>query len=469
MSRHMNVTLLLTIFMIFLSIQSVYSKVTSTDIPIRHVIVVMQEDRTFDHYFGTYPGANGIPEDFKMPINPFDPNSSYVSPFKLNVTRTPPLVKGVSVARVAYNNGSMNGFIYAQNQVGANGTLTMGYYDYTTIPMYWNLAREYVLCDSWFASSLGASLPNHLYLYAAQTGGYTSIPEEGLNLFTIFDLLESNGVSWKVYVAKYDPNINYTNPEAQLQMIPKGAQLLWTPLLAIPRFVHNSTLNSKIADISQYYVDLKGDDFPQVVFITPSGLSEHAPTDIHLGQFFVLDLINALMRSKYWYSSVLILVWDEWGGWFDHVPPPQVYEDGLGFRVPAIIISPYAKRGYIDSTVYDHTSILKFIEWLFDLPPLTERDSKANNILNAFDFSQPPRPPRIISLSYKSADEQAKEPSHSEIVFASYVVTFLMVMIIPLIKRSEGYLSDVEKNLRNNDRCINFNIYFNALPKGLWA
>jgi len=137
--------------------------------------------------------------------------------------------------------------------------------------------------------------------------------------------------------------------------------------------------------------------------------------------------------------------------------------------VPAIIISPYAKRGYIDSTVYDHTSILKFIEWLFDLPPLTERDSKANNILNAFDFSQPPRPPRIISLSYKSADEQAKEPSHSEIVFASYVVTFLMVMIIPLIKRSEGYLSDVEKNLRNNDRCINFNIYFNALPKGLWA
>lgn len=435
MLRHIHVTLLLTILMTFLLTQSMISEAVSVDIPIRHVIVIMQEDRSFDHYFGTYPGANGIPNDFKVPVNPFDPNSTYVRPFKLNITRTPPLIKGVSVARTAYNNGSMNGFVYAQNQVGANGTLSMGYYDYTIIPLYWNLASEYVLCDNWFASCMGASFPNHLYLYAAQTGGYTSIPEEGLDLLTIFDMLESKGVSWKVYIQNYDPNVNYTNSEARLQQIAKGWQLVWTPLLAIPRFVYNFSLNSKIADLNQYYVDLKGDSFPQVVFITPSGTSEHAPTDVQLGQFFVIDLLNALMRSKYWYSSVFIIVWDEWGGWFDHVPPPQVDDDCLGFRVPAIIVSPYAKRGYIDSTVYDHTSILKFIEWLFNLPPLSERDAKANNILNAFDFTQPPRPPCIPSLSYDYESEKADQSSKSEIIFFSYGVTLLIVISIPMIKR----------------------------------
>jgi len=394
----------------------------------------MQEDRSFDHYFGTYPRANGFPKDFQMPVNPFDPNTTYVKPFKLNVTRTPPFSKGKKIARIAYNNGSMNGFIYAHDQYGGNGTLAMGYYDYTDIPFYWNLAREFVLCDNWFSSAMGASFPNHLYLYAAQTAGYNSIPEEGLNITTIFDLLESRGISWKIYISNYDPDANYTNPGARLQLIPKGAQVVWCPLLNIPRFVHNSSLNSKITDVSSYYSDLKTDNFPQVVFITPATFSEHAPGDIVLGQYYVMDLIVNLMRSKHWYDSVLILTWDEWGGWFDHVPPPQVDEDGYGFRVPAIIVSPYAKRGFIDSTIYDHTSILKFIEWLFGLPPLAERDAKANNILNALDFSQRPRPPIIPPLTYEWEEVQTTA-SKSEMVSISYLTTLTVVTVIPPLSK----------------------------------
>ncbi|MDW8005550.1 MAG: alkaline phosphatase family protein, partial [Thermomicrobium sp.] len=114
---------------------------------------------------------------------------------------------------------------------------------------------------------------------------------------------------------------------------------------------------------------------------------------IQAGQRFVRSLIQALMRSPYWWNSAFLVTYDDWGGWYDHVPPPQVDEYGYGFRVPAFLVSPYAKRGYIDSTTYDFTSILKFIEENWDLQPLAERDARATSITNAFDFDQPPRPP----------------------------------------------------------------------------
>jgi len=384
--------------------------------PIKHVIVVMQENRTFDHYFGTYPGANGLPIGARVPADLFDsgsgcleprPSTRYVEPYHLETRRTPDPPHDERISRAAYNCGMINGLLYAHDLRRFNGTIAMGYYDHREIPYYWNLAEFYVLADNFYSSVLGGSFANHLYVYAgtddSTTGEeYGSIPVGGMELRIIFDLLEENGITWKNYVNNYDPNANYTSEAHRLGLARGSAQLFWTPPLGIPRYVFNQTLYTKIQDLSQYFLDVNSDSFPSVVYITPSFQSEHAPGDISQGQLFVVSLINSLMTSRHWWDSVLILTYDDWGGWYDHVAPPQVDEDGYGFRVPTLIVSPYAREGYIDHTVYDFTSILAMIETLFDLPPLIPggRDDNANNMFEAFDFASPPRAPVIPTGEY---------------------------------------------------------------------
>ncbi len=164
------------------------------------------------------------------------------------------------------------------------------------------------------------------------------------------------------------------------------------PLVGIPRFVQNPKLNANLVPLAEYFEDARNGELPAVSFITPSGLSEHPPGDLRLGHFFATDLLEALMLSEHWESSAYVLTWDEWGGFADHVAPPQVDEDGYGLRVPGLIVSPYAKPGYVDGTLYDHTSVLATIEEWWDLEPLAERDANVNAFTNAFDFTQEPRP-----------------------------------------------------------------------------
>lgn len=397
--------------------------------PIEHVIVILQANRSFDHYFGTYPGANGFPKDLAVPVDPFNEESNtYVKPFHLESTRTIDPAHSERIAKIAYNDGLMNGFIYIQNLYGRNGSLVMGYYDYRELPYYWNFASEYVLCDNFFSPFMGSGIANYLYLCAGTSGGYRDVPPEGIEIRTIFDVLEEKGISWKVYINNYNPEINYTNTNAREV---KKNQLFWMPLLAMPRYVDNSTLFSKIVDIKEYSLDLKSDSFPNVSYLVLPGRSEHAPGDVTAGQRFVASLVHELMRSKYWYNSVFILTYDESGLWYDHVPPPQVDDEGYGFRVPALIISPYAKKGYIDNTLYDTTSILKFIEWLYDLPPLAERDAKANNLLNAFDFTQTPRKPVIMPPVYQHESQTTPlKPWEVQILYAMPLFMILSITII---------------------------------------
>ena len=386
------------------------------DVPIDNVVVVMQEDRTFDHYFGTYPGANGWPDGASMPMDPLDPSAGSVEPFKLSETRTISLPHSAAAMLDAYNDGAMDGFVSsARAYGGGDGSLVMGYYNADAIPFYWYLADEYVLADSWFSSVMGPSFPNHLFLFGASASSpegdrYSSVPAGGLDLLTIFDRLEEAGVSWKVYVQGYDPTANFRDPEARLGLTDKGAQLIWVPLVGIPRYVDDPVLSSKIVDLDQYFIDAKAGELPSVSFITPSGLSEHPPGDLQLGHFFATDLLEELMLSPQWETSAFFLTWDEWGGWADHVTPPQVDQDGYGMRVPALIVSPYAKRGYVDNTVYDHTSPLAFIEWRWGIEPLTERDANANNLTNAFDFSQDPREPKLPPLVYEPPSDPVPPP-----------------------------------------------------------
>jgi phospholipase C len=389
------------------------SQQAQSRVPIDTLVVVMQEDRTFNNYFGTYPGANGWPEGFEMPRDPDDSSAGSVAPHKLTETRTISLPHSEKAMLGAYNDGAMDSFVAAAEEYGApDGALAMGYYDYNDIPFYWQLADEFVLTDNWFSSVMGPSFPNHLYLFAGtryaksatdESGNplrYDSIPADGMELDTIFDRLEEAGVSWKVYIQGYRPDVTYQNAEARAGLHPQASQLIWVPLVGIPRFVNDPVLNSKLVPLAEYFQDARDGTLPNVSFITPSGLSEHPPGDLTLGHFFATDLLEALMLSPHWESSAYVLTWDEWGGFADHVAPPQVDADGYGMRVPGLIASPYAKRGFVDSTLYDHTSVLATIGDWWGLAPLAERDANANAFENAFDFTQEPRDPLVLSVDY---------------------------------------------------------------------
>jgi phospholipase C len=366
--------------------------------PIEHFVYLMQENHSFDNYFGTYPGANGIPPNTCMPVDPTDPdNEECVEPFHLGTRPVEDLDHNLITHERQFRDGQMDGFVYAFRQEGKDGELTMGHYDDRDLPFYWNIADEYVLFDRFFVSAKGGSVRNHMFWVAGQSGlkdpRSDSVPAEGWgDIPTIFDRLQERGISWKFYVQNYDPKITFRDRGTG----DKSAQVVWVPLLAYARYLDDPELSSRIVSLDQYYEDLANDELPAVSFMVPSGASEHPPGSILAGQRFVKGLINALMQSDAWESSAFLWTYDDWGGWYDHVPPPIVDDWGYGFRAPALLVSPYAKRGHVDSTELDFTSGLKFIEDNWDLQPLAERDAEANNFLSAFDFSQPPREPRIV-------------------------------------------------------------------------
>ncbi len=379
--------------------------------PIKHFIVVMQENHTFDNYFGMYPGADGIPENVCMPVDPFDAkNTDCVKPFHIGDTEVELEDPDHSTLthRLQYNEGKMDAFVYALNKRNQDGRLSMGYYDARDVPYYWNLADEYVLFDRFFSSAAGGSFINHIYWVAAQpSSDKDRMTGKSIdNLPTIFDRLEEQGVSWKFYVQNYEPRLTYRT----LHEFPgnRASQIVWVPVLNMDRFIDDPKLASHIVDLSQYFEDLQKGTLPSVAYIVPSGPSEHPPSSILAGQKFVKSLIQALMQREAWYSSAFMVAYDDWGGWYDHVHPPQVDEFGYGFRVPALMIGPYAKRGYIDHTVLDYGSMLKFIEENWGTKPLATRDAQANNLLNAFDFAQTPRQPRFIPTERIAAEQQVE-------------------------------------------------------------
>ena len=187
--------------------------------------------------------------------------------------------------------------------------------------------------------------------------------------------------------------------------------MIWCPLLNFPRFIDDPDLFKHIVPLDEYYEDLRNGTLPAVSYMVPSGASEHPPGSIFAGERFVQTLINELMRSDAWESSAFMWTYDDWGGWYDHVPPPSVDEFGYGFRAPALMVSPYARVGHVDSTVLDFTSFLKFIEENWGLQPLAERDTNASSMMSAFDFSQDPRPPVFISWERHPVYHQSRTVS----------------------------------------------------------
>ena len=369
------------------SAQSATSNTTSVQIanpsnstPIQHIVILFQENHAFDNYFGTYPGANGLNSSIALPVK--KGSNVTVSPFHLSSQRLRPFSNTAVTARRAYNNGTMDGFVIA---TGTN--LTMGYYDGSDIPYYWDYASQFVLMDNFFTSAMGPSLPNHLYLIAGQSGNVTGNAQNfTLNFPVIMDELDSSGISWKYYS---DGAANFDKPGD------------WNPLAALASFQNNSSRLQNLAPNSAFVSDVQNGTLANVTWVIPQvNESEEPPLNNTAGEHYVVSTINTIMQSKYWNSTAIFVTWDDWGGWYDHVAPPQVDSHGLGFRVPCLIISPYANEAFVDHTQADFTSILKFIETVYSLPPLTSRDAAASNMLEAFNFSQPPRTPLVLPGPY---------------------------------------------------------------------
>ena len=429
-------------------------------IPIKHFVYIIQENITFDHYFGTYPGADGIPKDLKLSYEPDGPR--IYKPFHLNSTSIPhDLNHSWQAAHVAYNDGKMDGFIRAewpmalafywkgplptvdpedifpiddnpdlikQDQQLANAgrgrkkqrqtaaeseavaagnlptrhrttpppgpppgwvTNTLSYYDWHEIPNYWEYARKFTLCDAFFSSLAGPSEPNHLYTVAAKSGGLVNNPgrgivaEEGVYTFeTLAELLQTTRHTWRYYDEKKNPK----------------AHSLWNPMPGFKAISKSPEMMSHLVSLAEFYNDCKSNRLPEVCWCVPiSADSEHPPADSARGMWHVTGLINAIMQSPAWKDTVIIVTWDDFGGFYDHVPPPQVDKYGYGPRVPAMVISQWAKPGFISHVHYDFTSPLKLIEDHFGLKSLATRDRDANNMLDCFDFHQKPNPPDVIS------------------------------------------------------------------------
>lgn len=417
---------------------------------IRHIVVIMQENRSFDSYFGTFPGADGIPKGVCVP----DPASGHCRrPFHDAQDRNSGGPHDHVDAMRDIDGGSMDGFIQ-QAEAGRTHfckvhidspqcSLTpkkpdvMGYKTGADIPNYWTYARHFVLQDHMFQPDTSWSLPSHLYLVSgwsakcARRGDPSSCksavqdpgspPGEAQNTTgaapdyawtDLTYLLHKDHVTWAYYVFKgQQPDCG---DDAMLcKAVGQDARTpgIWNPL---PWFdtVRQDRQGENVEPFDDFLIAAKDGDLPSVSWLTPAqAVSEHPPGLVSRGQAYVTSVVNAVMRSKDWNSTAIFLAWDDWGGFYDHVKPPRVDAYGYGLRVPGIVISPYARRGFIDHQVLSFDAYLKFIEDDFlhrarldpktdgrpdPRPDVRENARILGNLVRDFDFNQPPRPPLIL-------------------------------------------------------------------------
>jgi phospholipase C len=354
---------------------------TSTSIElntIHHVIIACQENRTFDTYFGHYPRAGkfGIPFNYSQP----DGKGGIVNPYQFSSFTSENIDHTWSSIHSEWNHGAMDGFFTT------DGVDALGYYNDFYLAYYYALADSFTLCGNYFCSILGPTVPNRIALMAGTAGGNTTdnVGMGSQDYPTIVDMLDASHVSWRCY------NLGHgTGSTPSLEH--------YNALNFFKKWYNDPRLQFKEKD---YDEDLLNGTLPQVSFLIPEGgISEHPPESIIKGEQKMAQVINRLIASGSWKNSILFLTYDEGGGFFDHVAPPQVDAYGLGFRVPMLIISPYARRGYVSGQLYEHSSILKFIERRFGLPSLASVNHHFNTSTPAAEndaaYGQfgPPAPP----------------------------------------------------------------------------
>jgi len=424
---------------------------------IRHVIVIMEENRSFDSFFGTYPGADGIPRRHGVPTVCV-PNGvgQCVKPFLDRAGADDSGGRhGPLAGRLDVNGGRMDGFIrltdgkliracrrdrHSSGCVHLRRPNVMSYHNGRQIPNYWAYAHHFVLQDHMFEPNWGWSLPAHLWLvsgwsaqcrnpYKASTcrtnlegpgngpsATLRSHPHGPLYGWTdLTYLLHKYRVTWASYVQKGAPADCLAGPIRCYTSLKSGsAPGMWNPL---PNFTDVRQDHQRAAaqePLSRFYAAAKHGRLPNVSWVTPDWAhSDHPGAEIGHGQAWVTKLVNAVMKSPDWKSSAIFLAWDDWGGFYDHVKPPVVDRQGYGLRVPGIVISPYAKRGYVDHQILSFDAYLKFIEDDFlggsridpktdgrpdPRPDVRENESILGDLAKDFDFGQKPRRPVLLPL-----------------------------------------------------------------------
>jgi phospholipase C len=407
---------------------------TSTQIPtgpIKHIVFFVKENRTFDNYFGTYPGANGTTTAMD--------SQGKVVPLQHEADQIPDIDHSSQGARMAYDSGKMDRFDLLKssgrhNPANPYGNNSLTQFQQSDIPNYWTYAQNFVLGDNMFSSLMGPSFPNHLYTVAAQAGGAinnpvtdrnigtlgnasrgwgcdvpnqqvevqasngsTHLQEACFNFQTLADELDARGYSWRYYAP------------------PAGTSgYIWSVYNAIKHIRYGPDWKY-VVPAAQFMTDAANGNLPTVSWIvTPARVSEHAPASVCVGENWTVQMLNALMRGQDWSSTAVFLTWDDFGGFYDHVAPQQIDGYGLGFRVPLLVISPYAKKGFIDHTQFEFSSMLRFAEDELGLPTLTNRDKAANDMMGAFDFNQSARPPLLLKQRTCKLAIQYNNPNYDD-------------------------------------------------------
>ncbi|HEY3927644.1 MAG TPA: alkaline phosphatase family protein [Candidatus Koribacter sp.] len=366
---------------------------------VKHIIFMVEENRSFDSYFGMlgayrqsegYGGTfNGVPlsvklEDYK--------STGTVSPYHYQTMCTDNMTPSWNESHYSWDNGKMDNFMKVEgslpSSIDPQGTRMMGYYDQVDLPYYYELATQYATSDTWHTPILSDTIPNRMYLFTATSFGHIrpqdQPPSGGWPQATIFRDLSQHGITWRYYYQ--DSSVYLSN------------------------FSDWNTYEKNVYNISHYYTDIENPStLPEVIFIeraTQLNLDEHPLNNIQKGAADVANIINAFLASPSYSSSVFMLTWDDPGGLYDHVVPfsepapdniPPMLRSGdlkgdftvSGFRVPLIVVSPWTKPHYVSHVNRDYTAMLKFIETRFGLPALTKRDAAQDDMTEMFDFSTP--------------------------------------------------------------------------------
>ena len=351
-----------------------YASAGQTKTPIRHLINIYLENHTFDNYFGVYPSNpsasnQSVIASLSSPINLLQNRSllDELSPVAPGTFSTPDPIEGNTAYHLDWNGGLMNGF------EGGSGPYSMTYYTAAQLAPIWDLAEEYSLGDMYFAPVLSESAPNTMYYLAGYTpvmddyGPPPSIPFSQ----TIMGELESYGVSWGFFIPYQNQSATYSE---------------WNLV---------SGMNSHLGDVlpwSSFVSDLSSGNVPSVSWIFAqdgNGVDQGAPSNVLKGEMWLLYLINEIEQSPIWDSAAITITWDDPGGYYDQVSPPVVGGVQSGFRLPLIVVSPFAKEDYVSSTVLTHSSLLAFIDYNWELPALNGYVSSVNIPLDCFDFTVP--------------------------------------------------------------------------------
>jgi phospholipase C len=422
---------------------------------IKHVIIIMQENRSFDDYFGTYPGADGIPmRDYVPTVCAQDPRSGLcLAPYHNPKDENSGGPHSMQAALTDIHGGKMDGFVRALrvsvSRVCADPNMpncvklrgepdVMGWHDAREIPNYWTYAANFVLQDHMFEPTMSWSLPAHLFMVSAWAAvcnnpqdpascsdkdatfpwakTHIMVDRGPVELYAWTDLtylLKKSRVTWAYYLSE---GVEPDCADDEVTCVRRGQRLhvpsIWNPL---PNFttVHKDKQLEDVQPLDRYFEAANNGKLPAVAWIVPNDtVSEHGPASIHGGEAYVTRLINAAMQGPEWSSTAIFLAWDDWGGFYDHEPPPKVDGNGYGLRVPALVISAYAKQGFIDHEILSFDAYLKFIEDDFlhgqrldpkndgrpdPRPTVREDVGILGDLTEDFDFTQPPRRPLVLA------------------------------------------------------------------------